>query len=64
VCAAPIPWRATGVEAAITGKELNAATIAAASTAVVEGAERLSNNAYKVELFQGLMTDQLEAIAG
>jgi xanthine dehydrogenase YagS FAD-binding subunit len=62
--AAPIPWRATGVEAAITGKELNAATIAAASTAVVEGAERLSNNAYKVELFQGLMTDQLEAIAG
>ena len=62
--AAPIPWRATGVEAAITGKELNAATIVAASTAVVEGAEPLSNNAYKVELFQGLMTDQLESIAG
>ena len=62
--AAPVPWRATGVEAAITGEPLNAATIAAASNAVVEGAEPLSKNAYKLDLFQGLMTDQLGAIAG
>ena len=55
---------AASVAHEITGKELNAATIAAASTAVVEGAEPLSKNAYKVELFKGLMTDQLEAIAG
>jgi len=62
--AAPVPWRATGVEAAITGNQLNEEIIASAANAVVEGAEPLSKNAYKLDLFQGLMTDQLEAIAG
>ena len=60
--AAPIPWRATGVERAITGKGLDDATIAKAAEAVVAGAEPLANNGYKVPLFQGLITDQLEAI--
>jgi xanthine dehydrogenase YagS FAD-binding subunit len=60
--AAPIPWRATGVEAAITGKKLNAATIATASKAAVEGAEPLAENGYKLPLFEGLVTEQLEAI--
>ncbi len=62
--AAPIPWRATGIEAAITGKKLDAATIAAAAAAGVEGAEPLAKNGYKLPLFQGLITDQLEAIRG
>jgi len=62
--AAPIPWRAAGVEAAITGKKLDAATIEAAAEAVIEGAEPLEKNAYKLPLFQGLITDQLEAIRG
>ena len=62
--AAPVPWRAAGVEAAITGKTLDEATIAAAAEAVVAGAEPLEKNAYKLPLFQGLITDQLEAIRG
>jgi xanthine dehydrogenase YagS FAD-binding subunit len=60
--AAPIPWRATGIEAAITGKKLDAATIAAAAAAGVEGAEPLAKNGYKLPLFEGLVTEQLEAI--
>jgi len=60
--AAPIPWRATGVEAAITGKKLDAATIATASKAAIEGAEPLAENGYKLPLFEGLVTEQLEAI--
>jgi xanthine dehydrogenase YagS FAD-binding subunit len=62
--AAPIPWRATGVEAAITGKKLDAATIATASKAAIEGAEPLAENGYKLPLFEGLVTEQLEAIRG
>ena len=57
-----MPWRATGVEAAITGKKLDAVTIAAASKAAVEGAKPLAKNGYKVPLFEGLVTEQLEAI--
>ncbi len=60
--AAPIPWRAAGVEAAITGKKLDAATIAAAAEGSVAGAEPLSMNGYKIELFRGLITEQLNAI--
>lgn len=61
--AAPIPWRATRVEAAVTGKALTAATIAEAAEATVAGAEPLAKNGYKIELFKGLMTEQLEAMA-
>jgi len=61
--AAPIPWRAKGVEAAITGKKLDDATISSASEAAVRGSEPLTKNGYKIELFKGLMTEQLEAIA-
>jgi xanthine dehydrogenase YagS FAD-binding subunit len=60
--AAPVPWRAHGVEAAITGKVLDGPTIAAAAEASVEGAEPLSGNGYKIDLFKGLVTEQLEAI--
>jgi xanthine dehydrogenase YagS FAD-binding subunit len=59
---APVPWRAAGVEAALTGKTLDAATIAAAAEAAVAGAEPLSENGYKVPLVKGLVTEQLEAI--
>ena len=59
---APVPWRASGVEAAITGKALDAATIAKAAEAAVSGAEPLAENGYKVPLVKGLVTEQLEAI--
>jgi xanthine dehydrogenase YagS FAD-binding subunit len=60
--AAPVPWRASGVEAAITGTTLDAASITAAAEAVIAGAEPLEKNAYKLPLFQGLLSEQLEAI--
>ena len=61
--AAPVPWRATGVEAAVTGKQLDKTTIAAAAEAAVEGAEPLAKNGYKIELFKGLITEALEKMA-
>jgi xanthine dehydrogenase YagS FAD-binding subunit len=60
--AAPVPWRAQGAEAAITGTTLDRETIAAAAAAAVAGAEPLAENGYKVPLFKGLVTEQLEAI--
>jgi xanthine dehydrogenase YagS FAD-binding subunit len=62
--AAPVPWRSKAVEDVITGKTLDNATISAAAEASVAGAEPLSENGYKIELFKGLMTEQLETISG
>jgi len=62
--AAPVPWRATGIEQAITGRTLDDATIEAAASAAVSGAEPLSKNGYKVPLFKGLITDELHKIRG
>jgi xanthine dehydrogenase YagS FAD-binding subunit len=61
--AAPIPWRAVKAEQAIVGKTLDAATIAAAAAVVTEGAEPLAKNGYKLPMFAGLITDQLEEMA-
>jgi xanthine dehydrogenase YagS FAD-binding subunit len=61
--AAPIPWRAAGVEAAVTGRKLDPEIIAAAAGASVAGAEPLAGNNYKIELFKGLVAEQLEAMA-
>lgn len=60
--AAPVPWRSEAAERAITGKRLNADTIAAAAEAAVEGAEPLEHNGYKVALFRGVVTEELEAL--
>jgi xanthine dehydrogenase YagS FAD-binding subunit len=62
--AAPVPWRARGVEDAITGRSLDTSTIAAAADAAVAGAEPLANNGYKVPLFRGLVAEELEKMAG
>lgn len=61
--AAPVPWRAVGVEKVITGTKLDDATIEAAARATVDGAEPLAKNGYKIELFKGLMTEELQAIS-
>ena len=58
--AAPVPWRSQAVEEAIVGKTLDTTVVAAAATAAVAGAEPLAKNGYKVALFQGLITDELE----
>jgi xanthine dehydrogenase YagS FAD-binding subunit len=60
--AAPVPWRAEGVEQSIVGSTLDDAAIEAAAEAAVAGAEPLANNGYKVPLFRGLVTDELERL--
>jgi xanthine dehydrogenase YagS FAD-binding subunit len=47
---APTPWEAAGAEKALVGKTITAATAEAAGKAAVEGAQPLSQNAYKVQL--------------
>ena len=61
--AAPIPWRSKEVEEAITGKELNAETVAKSADVVVKNAEPLKHNGYKIPLFRGLVEEELRAIA-
>ncbi|OGP69251.1 MAG: molybdopterin dehydrogenase [Deltaproteobacteria bacterium RBG_13_53_10] len=61
--AAPVPWRSMAVEEAITGKELNAETVAKAADAVVKNAEPLKHNRYKLSLFRGIVEEELAAIS-
>ena len=61
--AAPVPWRSAAVEEVITGKELNADTVARAAEAVVKNAEPLKQNSYKLSLFRGIVEEELAAIA-
>ena len=62
--AAPVPWRSEAVEKAITGKALTPEVIAAAAEAAVSGAEPLEQNAYKIPLFKGVVTESLTADCG
>ena len=60
--AAPVPWRSPAVEAAIKGRRLDEKTVAAAASVVVEGAEPLEKNGYKIALFKGLLEEQLKSL--
>ena len=60
--AAPIPWRSKEVEETITGKRLDADTVARAAEAAVKNAEPLEQNAYKIPLFRGIIEEELLAI--
>lgn len=62
--AAPIPWRSRAVEDVIRGRIIDDDLIAAAADALVEGAEPLQNNQYKIPLFRGVIEGELAAIAG
>jgi xanthine dehydrogenase YagS FAD-binding subunit len=59
---APTPWRAPAVEAILANARLDAATIARAAEAAVQGAEPLAQNAYKVSMLRGVVAAELEAI--
>ncbi len=52
---ASIPWRVPDVEKYLTGKTLSAATLEAAATQALSGAQPLSQNGYKVALTQALV---------
>jgi xanthine dehydrogenase YagS FAD-binding subunit len=56
---APRPWRPVEAEAALRGRRLSAATIAAAGQAAVRGAVPRSHNGFKVELVQRTLADVL-----
>lgn len=60
--AAPVPWRSRPVEEAITGTGLEDAALERAAAAVVQGAEPLEHNAYKLPLFAALIRQELAAM--
>jgi xanthine dehydrogenase YagS FAD-binding subunit len=60
--AAPVPWRSREIEAAITGKKLDADVIAKAAEAAMKNAQPLKENEYKVPLFRGMIEEELAAI--
>jgi xanthine dehydrogenase YagS FAD-binding subunit len=62
--AAAIPWRALDAERALEGRKLDRATITSAASVAVKGAQPLDKNAYKVALFQGILEETLEKLAG
>lgn len=53
--AAPVPHRAKAAEAALAGKLIDEETAAAAAKAALDGAAPLSDNAYKLPLFETLV---------
>jgi xanthine dehydrogenase YagS FAD-binding subunit len=59
---APVPWRAAEAENALLGQRLTEANIRSASLAATTGARPLAQNAYKVELVQGLVREALRGI--
>ena len=60
--AAPVPWRSQPVEDAIVGRRLDSATIQKAAEAVVKDADPLPENTYKMDLFKGVIEEELSAI--
>jgi len=60
--AAPVPWRSRPVEEAVTGRKLDDATIRKAAEAVVEQADPLPENTYKMDLFKGVIEEELHAV--
>ena len=53
--AAPIPWRATAAEKALTGKPLNEQSARDAAAAAMQGATPLAQNAYKIPMFEAVV---------
>jgi xanthine dehydrogenase YagS FAD-binding subunit len=56
---APVPWRAEAAEQALVGRSLTEDVLDEASRAATEGARPLEQNAYKVDLIQGLLRQAL-----
>lgn len=60
--AAPVPWRSREVEKELTGGRLDGDTISRAAAAGVRKASPLSKNHYKVNLFQGMLEEELSRV--
>ena len=61
--AAPVPWRCSDAEKVIMGQTLNESIIAQAASAAMKAAMPLGQNEYKIELFKGLLAEELAAYA-
>jgi xanthine dehydrogenase YagS FAD-binding subunit len=59
---APVPWRAEGAEEVLVGGALDDASIARAAQAATEGARPLAQNAYKVDMAQGIVRQALHGL--
>ena len=62
--AAPVPWRSLAAEKALAGKAVNDQSARAAAKAAVDGATPLSQNAYKVPIFEAVVRRTILAAAG
>ena len=62
--AAPVPWRSKEVEEVIAGQSLDRSTVAKAASSVIEQANPLAQNGYKVSLFAAALEEELERAAG
>ncbi len=62
--AAPVPWRADAAEKALAGKAVNAQSAREAAMAAVHGATPLSQNAYKIPIFEAAVRRTILAAAG
>ncbi len=60
--AAPVPWRSREAEEVLRGNTLNDGNIRAAARAAVADARPMSNNAYKIPLFEGLLREEFGKI--
>jgi xanthine dehydrogenase YagS FAD-binding subunit len=58
--AAPVPWRSIEAEKVIEGKTLTAKIIDQAARAAVATATPLAKNGYKVDMFRGVLTEELQ----
>jgi len=59
---APVPWRSQEAEEALLGSALNPNTIDRAAHASTDGARPLAQNAYKVDLAQGVVRQALQGL--
>jgi xanthine dehydrogenase YagS FAD-binding subunit len=60
---APVPWRSTPVERAITGEALTEGVIRLAGEVAVESAQPMRDNEYKVRMLRGILEQELAALA-
>jgi xanthine dehydrogenase YagS FAD-binding subunit len=61
---APIPWRVTKAESALTGKTMSNQLLAEVAGIALQGAEPLAKNAYKIPLTQTLVRRALARVGG
>ena len=57
------PWRAREAERVLSGKRLELDIVDKVADVAVEGAQSLSNNAYKIHLTKGLVKQALRALS-